>query len=1122
MEGLKEDLEEILSNPENPSFSIGQKDRSEKLNLYVQMVGREKELTVLQNSYRTTLEFSPQFVFIKGKSGYGKTKLLETFKEKIIAENNIILSFKCSAAFQNIPYAPLFEMFKEYIQKNGTEKILNLLKDQIDHESFPFLQSLFPVLKNAFPVKQSLPVETSGFENKKDLLKSINWFLNLAGTTERSLVFLIDDVQWMDKESLDLFHYLSQSLSSTKLLFIFVISEEYYYQKNLEDTLKKICTRSLFLSPITLEDSKELVQKTLNRKGSFSTSFYQKIYDISNGNPLIIQQSLKRLKEAEILYFDRHTWHINEELFEQFQLNNDIYELLIQRLSSFNEHELEILSMASVFGKEFEIGLLNGLFYAYKGFEALDRVIRTIDKAKEEQLIEENIDKGCYFFGHDKIRETLYYRLSESEHKDLHLICAELLEKVYENDIINNVYHITYHYNKTNKRKKFLYYNELAAQMALSQYSIREASFYMKNAIDFYFENQIFSPKNIALLIEFAKILQITGAIEDSFVYLKKALELSKANNWEEEDIQMTIQIGTGYYFQNNMTSALRYYEDAFKLSEKRGEEIQDGYPYALIGSLNYFNYQLHEAEKYLTKAMEYKHSLILENVIRTYGIRAWTRILLGRFKEGFEDSEYIEQAIKEIDNPMVLSQAYHYCSICYSWSGLDPKKALVYAMKSYDYAEKSEYMLFIYSSLASRAVAYFYLENYDESLEVLERALEISESNRIFIGVYILHAYRVNAYLGKKDFKKANEISSVFLAKKNQIPEKYAVLTFLKTRAVYLYSIGKTEDAILYLDEALALYYETEINLIGVFLIQFKIYILTKIGETEEKLNLTEKLEILLKEKDGASFFLERAKVFIETIEEVKQREETPDTHKELKTGLKEQFQLDNMIQISQMIFTILDTSELLIKILNKILEITGAERGAILFYHPAENQWEFRTLSNISEKEINLTEEMILNMEKTKKGFVYNLNNEESKEKIKSSIWVPFFKNSQLFGLLYLDTKLISNLFNERDLEILNVFTTQLIAAVSIEKRNPLYQTPQKEEAVKIDLFEKYRITKREKEIISLVIQGFRNTDISKQLFVSLITVKIHIHNIFEKTGVKNRVELSNLFNDQIAEDV
>jgi len=64
--------------------------------------------------------------------------------------------------------------------------------------------------------------------------------------------------------------------------------------------------------------------------------------------------------------------------------------------------------------------------------------------------------------------------------------------------------------------------------------------------------------------------------------------------------------------------------------------------------------------------------------------------------------------------------------------------------------------------------------------------------------------------------------------------------------------------------------------------------------------------------------------------------------------------------------------------------------------------------------------------------------------------------------------------------------------------------------------DLFEMvrtYNISNREFEIIEKICDGLTNQQISETLFISLQTVKDHIHRIYKKMGVKNRVHLVNM---------
>jgi DNA-binding NarL/FixJ family response regulator len=52
---------------------------------------------------------------------------------------------------------------------------------------------------------------------------------------------------------------------------------------------------------------------------------------------------------------------------------------------------------------------------------------------------------------------------------------------------------------------------------------------------------------------------------------------------------------------------------------------------------------------------------------------------------------------------------------------------------------------------------------------------------------------------------------------------------------------------------------------------------------------------------------------------------------------------------------------------------------------------------------------------------------------------------------------------------------------------------------------------LSTREREIVILVAQGFKNKEMAEKMFISEQTVKNHLHNIFDKLGVSDRLELA-----------
>jgi DNA-binding NarL/FixJ family response regulator len=56
-----------------------------------------------------------------------------------------------------------------------------------------------------------------------------------------------------------------------------------------------------------------------------------------------------------------------------------------------------------------------------------------------------------------------------------------------------------------------------------------------------------------------------------------------------------------------------------------------------------------------------------------------------------------------------------------------------------------------------------------------------------------------------------------------------------------------------------------------------------------------------------------------------------------------------------------------------------------------------------------------------------------------------------------------------------------------------------------------ERFSLSPREGEIVNLVTQGFKNKDMAERMSISEQTVKNHLHNIFDKLEVSDRLELA-----------
>jgi diguanylate cyclase (GGDEF)-like protein len=154
--------------------------------------------------------------------------------------------------------------------------------------------------------------------------------------------------------------------------------------------------------------------------------------------------------------------------------------------------------------------------------------------------------------------------------------------------------------------------------------------------------------------------------------------------------------------------------------------------------------------------------------------------------------------------------------------------------------------------------------------------------------------------------------------------------------------------------------------------------------------------------------------------------------------------------LETSRYLSSILDLDELLEKIMDKAIELLGAEKGILFLYPEDKNspkKLEVRVARNVeyikNEKNTFFTSRSVINkVERKKEPLIIEdaITNDELKEQesvinygIRSVLCVPIQHRKILLGVIYLDNRMISGLFNKEDLWVLELISSQ--AGVSIE---------------------------------------------------------------------------------------
>jgi DNA-binding CsgD family transcriptional regulator len=133
--------------------------------------------------------------------------------------------------------------------------------------------------------------------------------------------------------------------------------------------------------------------------------------------------------------------------------------------------------------------------------------------------------------------------------------------------------------------------------------------------------------------------------------------------------------------------------------------------------------------------------------------------------------------------------------------------------------------------------------------------------------------------------------------------------------------------------------------------------------------------------------------------------------------------------------------------------------------------------------------------------------------------SLVIPFMSGTGVCSLVGLN---LGYVLSKDDLEFVGFVARELqknlqfIQSTETMRNLNMTEFVHKNEAM---LLEK-KLTEREIEIVSMLVQGFSNAQISEKIIVTESTTKRHIYNLFKKLEINSRFELLRWVNDRALE--
>ena len=554
------------------------------------------------------LKRGDKLYLIRGSAGIGKTRLVKETYENL--DNIIFLRGAVHSALSSIPFVPFREILA-YFYNNHRIFFKEILVSLTDSEK-KVLSRLFPRLNE----------ESEGIEfDRFKLFDTLRKIFDIV-SSRKKLVIFIDDLQWADRSTLELFYYLLRN-SGENTVFCAAYRYEEIHHTDLDEFLTLISRERIFeerkLSPMDYRGTKELVDAILTMPAD--ENVYEFLYNKSGGNPFFVEELIKELYNKGLLYF-KNTWQLKKEV-EGFQIPSSIEDVINRRIGELRE--APVLEIAACMGHEFNVKLIQDAFEIDIG-EVYDRM----DKGIKLGIIQEEGD-DVFSFKEDIIRELLIERIPESKKKYYHSRILKSLERMAPR-VEGSTELLAYHAYMAGDKNKIREYALQAARNSKRIFAYKEAlKFY-----EWYIQYEDEGEKKCKASLEMADIFVLLGE-------LKKALEYVKGLRKE----CVKYLPGEYYYSLSKIYDEIGEYEKALDMVNKALEyaEEEREYEYILLkGWIMNLLGRTDEAKMLLEPLLKNKEHLDKVNLGTLYNILGDLERQLGESESAFK---YFDEAIK-------------------------------------------------------------------------------------------------------------------------------------------------------------------------------------------------------------------------------------------------------------------------------------------------------------------------------------------------------------------------------------------------------------------------------------------------------------------------------------------
>jgi len=405
--GRLSEIDDLISAARDPQLD-GNGEGTDRA--VIPFVERSPEFSKLNEAWRQVCNSNSTFAVVTGPSGCGKSRLMSEFLQSIKSERLLAFSFKCDSNKAEVPFAPFrssFENLINVIAANANPQDLeSLRKAVVGYESE--LVSLTPSFKKICGDIQA-PSSISDPESEKELfLGSLCDFILSLNNHWDKIVFLLDDIHFLDMSSIQLIKKVMENAASRRIIFLATTGEDEGAKKRVELIQEAAGTRffgTIELGPFNREQSARLIHNYLGAH-KIADGVVETIGGKAGGSPFVLVEYLRQAIEQGYLRFRSSHWNLDDSK-QRLQFTSDVIDIFLKRYEKCDTETRGFLQRAAVCGIDFSSEDIQWAF-------SFDRsvVAHALTQAAKQGVIEQT-SATRWHFAHEKISSSIAGKLSE-------------------------------------------------------------------------------------------------------------------------------------------------------------------------------------------------------------------------------------------------------------------------------------------------------------------------------------------------------------------------------------------------------------------------------------------------------------------------------------------------------------------------------------------------------------------------------------------------------------------------------------------------------------------------------------------------------------------------------------